>query len=77
MRILAVPAHFPVYTVSKVSDTGDIVSKRRLRTLSQMLVEVYGYSKTFGRCTGCNEIAADLLREHCETCRVNWTDAGY
>ena len=38
---------------------------------------VFGYSKTFGRCKSCNEVAADLLSENCSACEVTWSNDGY
>mmetsp|Transcript_28081 Transcript_28081/g.82255 ORF Transcript_28081/g.82255 Transcript_28081/m.82255 type:complete len:159 (-) Transcript_28081:547-1023(-) len=38
---------------------------------------VYGYSKTFGRSPGCNELTAQLIEEHVQCAKVTWTDSGY
>ena len=40
-------------------------------------VQVYGYSKTFGRSPGCNERTAAILRENLPGYDVTWSDSGY
>ena len=40
-------------------------------------MSVYGYSKTFGRCPGCNERTAIILREAFPEYETTWRDDGY
>mmetsp|Transcript_13374 Transcript_13374/g.43578 ORF Transcript_13374/g.43578 Transcript_13374/m.43578 type:complete len:183 (-) Transcript_13374:347-895(-) len=40
-------------------------------------IDVYGYSKTFGRAPGCNERTAAILRDHFPSATVSWSDSGY
>ena len=40
-------------------------------------LEVYGYSKTFGRCAWCNERVAAMLRKHYPSYSVTWSNEGY
>ena len=40
-------------------------------------LEVYGYSKTFGRCAWCNEHVAAMLRKHYPSYSVTWSNEGY
>ena len=40
-------------------------------------VNVYGYSKTFGRAAGCNELSASLISQTMPECKVTWSDDGY
>lgn len=42
-----------------------------------MAVQVYGYSKTFGRAAGCNELSASLISQALPECKVTWSDKGY
>eukprot|EP01043_Picozoa_sp_COSAG02_P013706 COSAG02_NODE_553_length_20425_cov_17.986372_15_plen_113_part_00 len=42
-----------------------------------MTVQVYGYSKTFGRAAGCNELSASLITQALPECTVTWSDKGY
>ena len=43
------------------------------------VVRIFGYSKTFGRCKGCNEKSAEILRRHplFQGYAVTWSDDGY
>ena len=40
-------------------------------------LEVYGYSKTFGRCAWCNERVAAMLRKQYPAYAVTWSNEGY
>eukprot|EP01043_Picozoa_sp_COSAG02_P026211 COSAG02_NODE_1503_length_12252_cov_7.167133_2_plen_168_part_00 len=40
-------------------------------------VNVYGYSKTFGRAAGCNKLSASLISQFLPECQVTWSDDGY
>ena len=43
------------------------------------VLKVYGYSKTYGRCSQCNRLAAELIRgdpEH-HGLSVSWSNEGY
>ena len=42
-------------------------------------VEIYGYSKTFGRCEECNKMAADIIKrdDAFEGVQVRWSNEGY
>ena len=40
-------------------------------------INIYGYSKTFGRAKGCNEKSAGLIREAFPMYEVAWSDKGY
>ena len=40
-------------------------------------IQVYGYSKTYGRCEDCNNISAAMLREAYPGRRVTWSNDGY
>jgi hypothetical protein len=40
-------------------------------------ISVYGYSKTYGRCSACNERAAALIRAAYPGLTVTWTNEGY
>lgn len=40
-------------------------------------LDVYGYSKTFGRCGSCNEEAAAMLRHKYPEYKVTWSNEGY
>ena len=40
-------------------------------------IQVYGYSKTYGRCEDCNNISAAMLREAYPGRRVSWSNDGY
>ena len=40
-------------------------------------VDVYGYSKSFGRAAGCNERSADIIRRNLPGYTVTWSDEGY
>jgi len=55
-----------------------------------LAVDVFGYSKTFGKCEECNQASADLVRMHgCgsvaglpkeqaeQKCKVSWSNGGY
>uniref|UniRef100_A0A7S3K3L8 14 kDa phosphohistidine phosphatase n=1 Tax=Aureoumbra lagunensis TaxID=44058 RepID=A0A7S3K3L8_9STRA len=45
---------------------------------STKTIDVYGYSKTFGRAPGCNQHAADIIRHSIPSdFDVSWSDAGY
>ncbi|KAJ1449564.1 Janus/Ocnus family-domain-containing protein [Pelagophyceae sp. CCMP2097] len=47
------------------------------RNAEKRHVEVYGYSKTFGRAPGANERTAALIAEHLAGYTVEWNDRGY
>jgi len=40
-------------------------------------ISVYGYSKTFGRCAGCNEQSANILERAYPGFKIDWSDEGY
>lgn len=57
-----------------------VIGGGRIRRDSQNnVIDVYGFSKTFGRSPGCNERTADIVRSFVRgTYRVRWSDAeGY
>ena len=56
----------------RVVGGGRIVLRSATRT-----IDVYGYSKTFGRSPGCNEHSADLIRAAYDGFAVTWSDKGY
>ena len=41
------------------------------------MVNIYGYSKTFGRAAGCNEASCAIGKEAYPEWRVSWSDDGY
>ena len=67
---------------SRAADGGDFVAfvvggGRIERDDERKTISVYGYSKTFGRCPGCNERTAIILREEFPEYEVTWSDDGY
>jgi phosphohistidine phosphatase len=67
---------------SRAADGGDVVAfvvggGRIARDDERKTISVYGYSKTFGRCPGCNERTAIILREEFPEYETTWSDDGY
>lgn len=56
-----------------------VVGGGRIRRDSpRQLIEVYGYSKSYGRSPGCNEQTANILSDFVgQLYTVRWTDEGY
>ena len=50
---------------------------RLVHTPAAKKIDVYGYSKTFGRCVSCNEEAAMMLRQKYPEYKVTWSNEGY
>lgn len=50
---------------------------RLVKDSGKRVLSVYGYSKTYGRCRGCNEEVAGILRRHYPDWTVSWSDKGY
>jgi len=44
---------------------------------SARTVDIYGYSKSFGRAKGCNERSAQIVRDNLPGVEVTWSDKGY
>ena len=63
----------PLGISGKVVGGGRIAYNPGART-----VEVYGYSKSFGRAVGCNERSAEIIRRNFpDDYKVTWSDDGY
>ena len=57
---------------------GSVIGGGRIsRDPKLQMISVYGYSKTFGRCAGCNERSAGILRAQYPDYEVSWSDEGY
>ena len=44
---------------------------------SENAIEIYGYSKTFGRCANCNKEASKMIQKEYPNANVKWSNEGY
>jgi len=57
---------------------GDVIGGGRIvKDSKQKSISIYGYSKTFGRCEGCNEKSAEIISLAFPDYSVTWSDDGY
>mmetsp|Transcript_2680 Transcript_2680/g.5222 ORF Transcript_2680/g.5222 Transcript_2680/m.5222 type:complete len:344 (+) Transcript_2680:234-1265(+) len=57
---------------------GGRVTRHHLRKSKKAgLISIFGYSRTYGRCTDCNKIACQLVAHAYPEYVVRWSNAGY
>ena len=57
---------------------GEVIGGGRIRySVEEKAIDIYGYSKTFGRAPGCNEKSAEICRAAYPDYKVTWSDDGY